>query len=45
MRSDLSSLGIQMEEVMPSFRLALDANFESLSSQLESFKREIIQAI
>ena len=31
-RSDLSSLGIQMEELMPSFTRALEANFESLSS-------------
>ena len=45
MKNDVTSLGLQMEELMPSIRHELEANFETLSTQLEAFKDEIIQAI
>ena len=45
MKNDVTSLGLQMEDLMPSIRHELEANFETLSTQLEAFKDEIIQAI
>ena len=45
MQSDLSALGLKMEDLMPSIRQEIEANFESLSTQLEAIKDEIIQAI
>ena len=45
MKSDLSSLGLQMEDLIPSIKHEIEANFESLNSQLEAMKEEILQAI
>ena len=45
MKNDVTSLGLQMEDLMPSIRHELEANFETLNTQLENFKEEIIQAI
>ena len=45
MKSDLSSLGLQMEDVIPSIKHEIEANFENFNTQLEAFKDEIIQAI
>jgi hypothetical protein len=44
-KSDLSSLGLQIEDLIPSIKHQIEANFESLNTQLEAFKEEIIQAI
>jgi len=45
MKSDLSSLGLQMEELIPSIKHEIEANFENLNSQLEAMKEEILRAI
>jgi hypothetical protein len=45
MKSDLSLLGIQMEDVIPSIKHDIEANFENFYKNLETFKEEIIQAI
>ncbi len=45
MKSDLSSLGLQMEDFIPSIKHEIEANFENLNSQLEAMKEEILQAI
>jgi hypothetical protein len=45
MKNDVSSLGLQMEDIMPSIRHELEANFETLNTQLEALKEENIQAI
>jgi hypothetical protein len=34
-----------MENILPTFSLALDSNFENLSTQLELNKKDIIDAI
>jgi DNA anti-recombination protein RmuC len=45
MKSDLSSLGLQIDDLIPSIKHDIEANFESLNSQLEAMKEEILQAI
>ena len=45
MKSDLSSLGFQMEDLISSIKNEIEANFELLYTQLEEFKQEIILSI
>jgi hypothetical protein len=44
-KSDLSSLGLQTENLMPSITHEIEANFENLYAQQESLKQEVIQSI
>ena len=46
MKNGLSQrIEFQIEKILPTFSHALDSNFDSLSTQLEQFKNEIIEAI
>jgi hypothetical protein len=46
MKKDLSQrIEFQMDKILPTFSNALDSNFDRLSTQIEQFKNEIIDAI
>jgi hypothetical protein len=42
MKNDVDSLGLQIEDIMPSIGHEIEANFETLNTHLEAFKEEII---
>jgi hypothetical protein len=41
MKNDVSSLGLQIEDIMPSIRHEIEAKIETLNMHLEVFKEEI----
>ena len=45
MKSEMVSMGVRVEEIMPQIQQSIEANFDTLNEQLQSFKNDIIQAI